>query len=111
MDGLLAQARESLARGDVNGAEYLLLSIEPAEAVDAGRREEVDELGKRLRRCGDPEVILDILVALPADDLAALENHSAIPGALDFGDPALTYRAVDTALTLVDEARRLRAGR
>jgi len=111
VDELLGRALESIEKGDVDSAQYFLMSIDAGDADDAGKSGEVQELLARIDRCNDTEVILGILVDLSDEELAALESRTSIPLPLDFGQPALTYRAVDVAFTLLDEARRIRAQR
>ena len=105
VDELFVDARQRLDSGDAGGAEFVLMN---AEGVDTERRSEVDELLDRMRRSADSAVILEILVELDAEDFAAMEDGSAVPEALDFGEPALTYRAVELAITQLDEARHKR---
>ena len=108
VDELLALARQRLADGNPGGAEFLLMN---AEGVDTERQGEVDELLGRMRRSSDSALILGILLELDAEDFAAMENGSAVPDALDFGEHALTYQAVELALMQLDEARYERSSR
>ena len=109
VDGILARARQRIGSGDVPGAELALFEVDTIDDIDARRRDEVDELRGRVQRSGDARAILDILVALSADDFAALEDGTAVPEAFELGERALTYRAVSLALDQLDTARRERA--
>ena len=110
LDLHLRHARESLAGGDVAGAELALLDA-AAFAATAGDRKDLDELLSRLRRSGDHRAILDILVRLPRNEFEAFEQGTAVPDALEFPEQALTARAVEIGLAQLDEARMLRARR
>jgi len=107
---LVERAREHLAAGDLGSAEIALLDA-ALVATDSDTQEEVEDLLMRVRRSGDSQVILDILTGLSPAELEALEEGSAVPDALDFGEQALTYRAVEIALAHLGEAQRMRAGR
>jgi hypothetical protein len=111
VDGLLARARAKLATGELGEAELLLWNA--VEAGDAGvdKRDEAEDLLQRLRKCSDSAAILEILVALPPDQLAALDSSTAVPSALDFGEKELTEQAMRVALEQLDEAKRRRAAR
>jgi hypothetical protein len=107
--GVLSRARALISAGNVEGAELVLMDADAIPDVDAGRQREVDELLERVRRSRDSRAILDILVRLPQAEFDALEKGGAVPAALDLGERALTYRAVEIALQQLEEARRLRA--
>lgn len=106
---LLERARGQLAAGDVNAAELTLMEAGELASPTVEGHGEVEELLQRVSRSGDAGAILDILSGLPPQEFRALEEGGSVPPALDFGDPALTTRALRLALALIDEARERRA--
>lgn len=108
---ILARARHKLSAGDVEGAELELMEADAIVAIDSERQAEVSDLLERVLRSGDADAILDILTGLSPAEFEALQHGGSVPAALQFPERALTYRAVDLALALLDEARHRRARR
>jgi hypothetical protein len=108
---LLERARHLLSAGDVDGAELVLLDADAIVGVDPDKKEEIDLLLERVRRSGDSKAILDILTRLPQQDFEAFRTGASVPDAFEFGDKALTYRAVEVARAQIDEAQEVRARR
>jgi hypothetical protein len=106
---LLERAQSHLTAGDVAEAEFVLLQAEAIDAADSGTKEEIDELLERVRRSGDREAILAIVIGLPKQEFEALESGASVPQALEFGDHALTLQAVGLARAQLDQARQARA--
>ena len=79
--------------------------------MDPGRRDEVDGLLERVRRSGDRQAILAILARLPREEFEAFQSGASVPQALEFGERALTFRAVEIARAQLEEAQQLRARR
>jgi hypothetical protein len=111
VEGLLERAREHLDEGRFGEAELVLLNAVEVRGVDPDRRAEVDELLDRVRRSGDPEAILAILVDLSPAEFDAFERGESVPHALGFGHRGLDWQAARLARTQLDEARRAREGR
>lgn len=111
VNGLLEQARDLVARGDVDGAQFVLLEAEKIEGLDSWMREDLDELLGRIHRSGDAPAILQILLKLDDAEFEALAAGREVPGALEFPESSLTQRAVSIALAQVEDARRARARR
>lgn len=105
---LLETARQHLSDGDVEGAEFALLQSGSIGDVDADLQERVDDLLGRIRRSGDPQAILDVLVRLPQEEFDAFASGASVPEDLEFGERALDARAVEIAMGQLDQARGMR---
>lgn len=110
VSGLLEQARALVAKGDVDGAQFVLLDADKIEGLDTWMREDVEALLGRIQRSGDAPVILQILLRLDDEAFEALATGRTVPAELEFPEPALTLRAVSVAMDQLDDARRARAG-
>jgi hypothetical protein len=106
---LLDRAEALLAASNVAGAELALVDARSMASLDPRQKGRIDDLLGRIRRSGDSEVIGKIVAGLTRTELAALQSGTAVPEALEFGERALTYRAVELALALL-EAERTRSG-
>ena len=95
--------------GNVGVAELVLRDANATGIMDTAIRQEVEDLLERVRRSGDPDVILDLLTHLPQEEFEALEEGVAVPQVLQFQDRALTRRAVQLALAQIEDAKRMRA--
>jgi hypothetical protein len=102
-DRLLEHARNYIAANSVPAAEIALLNAQAIPGLGPAKREEVNELMGRVQRSGSGNAIRAILARLSEKDLHALETGSYLPKALDFGEPALTRRAVALAIGLLSE--------
>lgn len=107
----MQRANDLLAVGDVEGAELALLDAEAIADSDSERREEINALLERVHRSGDTDAILDVLTKLPQKEFETFQAGTSIPKDLEFGERALTRRAVELAVTQIEAARRLRATR
>jgi hypothetical protein len=108
--GQLEQARALVAKGDIDGAEYVLLDVSHSEGLDSWIREDVDGLLERIRRSGDAQAILAILLRLDSGDFEAFASGQVVPGELEFPESSLTQRAVSIAQAQIENARRARSG-
>jgi len=108
---LLERARSLIAAGEVESAEFLLLDADAAAAVDGVKQDEVDDLLDRVHRSGNSQAILELLTDLSQKEFQAFEQGASVPAALEFGEPALTARAVELALAQLERARQIRANR
>jgi hypothetical protein len=111
VETVLKRARHFLAVGDLGAAELVLLEADAMVGLDDERRAEVDRLLDDLRRSGDQQAILTILTRMPEAEFDAFQRGAAVPAAFGFGEKMLTRRAVESARSQLDEARRLRAAR
>ncbi len=102
------RVEEHLATGNVESARFALLEAEKLD-LDPELRSQLADLLERLRLCNEPATILDLLLHLSEEDFDAVRTGAYVPQALEFGEPALTRRAVGLALAQFDEAERLRA--
>jgi hypothetical protein len=94
---LIDRAQNRLDTGNILAAEAVLLDARVITDLDPARMAEIDELLGRIHRSGDPETIRSIVAGLEPQAVEALESGSSVPTALDFGEPALTDRAVGRA--------------
>jgi hypothetical protein len=107
---LLARARSHLSKGDLEGAELALMGADATVILDAEWQAELDGLLELVRHSNDPEGILSILIGLPQAEFEDFAKGASVPEALEFGEHALTKRAVELARIQLPEARRARSG-
>lgn len=106
--GVLDRAREHLDRGEVHLAELVLMEADALGDIDATLRAEIDALLVRVRATGDGRAVLEILLGLPEAEFQAFAAGRGVPPALEHPERALTMRAVQTAKSQLEQARRQR---
>lgn len=109
VQSLVAQATQRLDAGEIEGAVRL---VEQARGIEhATNRAQAASLARKISQSGDAAHIMDLLVSMSDEEFSQFGDGGTVTASLDFGVPALTERAIQSAKSQIAAAAQAREER